>query len=124
MNIEAYAYFAAVYRERSIRKASEILFISQQGLSKIILQLEEEYGVVLFERLNTGLVPTRAGHCLYQNIQPLLENMDVVRTEMTKVAQGGIQLDLAFRQFLFRLHSLTTLIAEECNDNRRQSKHP
>ena len=42
--------FRLVYEERSINKAAEQLFITPQGLSRIIHNLEEELQITLFER--------------------------------------------------------------------------
>ena len=45
-----YRYFLVLAEELSISKASEKLFISHQGLSKYLKLLEEEFGIIFFER--------------------------------------------------------------------------
>ena len=52
MELREYRYFLAVAREESITKASEFLHISQPGLSKVIMNIEEELGKKLFVREN------------------------------------------------------------------------
>jgi|LGOV01.1.fsa_nt_gb DNA-binding transcriptional LysR family regulator len=47
-----------LYDERNISKASQKLFISQQGLSRQIQTIEKELGTILFKRAKTGVVPT------------------------------------------------------------------
>ena len=53
--------FRLVYEERSINQAAKQLFITPQGLSRIIHKLEEELQIVLFERTKGGMVPTECG---------------------------------------------------------------
>ena len=51
MDIKDLKCFAAVYEERSInRAAGGKLFITSQGLGKVIHKLEEELDITLFER--------------------------------------------------------------------------
>lgn len=58
MNKRQLEYFISVMEYGSIKEASEHLYISSQGLSKMILQLEEELGNQLFIRTKQGLKPT------------------------------------------------------------------
>lgn len=53
--------FRLVYEERSVNQAAKQLFITPQGLSRIIHKLEEELQIVLFERTKGGMVPTECG---------------------------------------------------------------
>jgi DNA-binding transcriptional LysR family regulator len=45
----------------SFRKAVDFLSLKQSNLSRRVRHLEEELGVVLFERTNGGVRPTSAG---------------------------------------------------------------
>lgn len=46
--------FRQVYEDRSINQAAKQLFITPQGLSRIITKLEEELQARLFERTPMG----------------------------------------------------------------------
>lgn len=65
MEIRHIKYFIQVYHDLNITRASKSLFISQQALSKAIVNLEEEIGCPLFERSVSGLNATRYADELY-----------------------------------------------------------
>ena len=48
-------YFVEVARCGSVRKASEQLFVAASAVNRQILNLEEELGVELFDRVPNGL---------------------------------------------------------------------
>ncbi len=62
-------HFLAVIDHRSISAAAEQLHISQPALTKSIRQLEQTLGVQLFERLPTGVSPTRFGDILARRVR-------------------------------------------------------
>src|SRR4051812_19981729 len=54
-------YMDAVARHGSIRKAAEALHIASSALNRRILDLEDELGTLLFERLPRGVRLSAAG---------------------------------------------------------------
>lgn len=61
MRIDYLRYFILVSETGSISQAAEKLYITQQGLSRIISNLEKEFGVPLFIRNNNRIKLTEAG---------------------------------------------------------------
>lgn len=61
MNITQIKYVLCVAGSSSIREAASKLFVSQPALSLSIRELEEELGVLLFDRNNKGIVLTDEG---------------------------------------------------------------
>ena len=61
MNINQLRYVIEVSASASMREAATKLYISQPALSASIRELEEELGILLFERTNKGIRLTDAG---------------------------------------------------------------
>ena len=58
MNQKQMQYFVTVYQTQNIQAAAEQLFVTRQGVSKVLRLLEEELGQVLFRRSSKGVSPT------------------------------------------------------------------
>ncbi len=72
MDIKDIRSFMECYETRSINKAAKALYITPQGLGKILDRLEHELQIQLFERTKQGLEPTEAGVFLYEKSQKLV----------------------------------------------------
>lgn len=83
MELRHLKYFVTVAEEQSFTKAAEKLFIAQPPLSRQIQNLENELGVLLFERVSRPLQMTEAGQFLYQHAVKLIANAEEVKS-MTK----------------------------------------
>ena len=81
-------YFLAVAEELHFRKAAEKLFISQPGLSRQVKLLEEELGVVLFERHTRKVVLTKVGAYLKEEFTLQLKTLSHT-LDTAKLLQGG-----------------------------------
>ena len=66
MNTTTLKCFQMVYEEKSISRAARRLYITPQGLSRSIRQLEEELDALLFLRTVRGMEPTESGRFLYE----------------------------------------------------------
>ena len=61
MNINQLKYVLEVANSSSMREASTKLYVSQPALSAGIRELEEELGILIFERTNKGVSLTDEG---------------------------------------------------------------
>lgn len=73
MNNRQLEYFVEVYKTGSIKRAAEKFFISPQGMSKMIINLEEECGKKLFIRSGNVLTPTAYADHLYPHANLILD---------------------------------------------------
>ena len=61
VNITQLKYVLEIARSASMREAASRLYVSQPALSASIRELEEELGILIFERTNKGISLTKAG---------------------------------------------------------------
>lgn len=74
MDVKDIRSFMECYETRSINKAAKSLYITPQGLGKLLDRLEHELRVQLFERTKQGLIPTEAGVFFYDRSQKLIND--------------------------------------------------
>lgn len=76
MNLFTLRYFITIAEYSSFTKASEHLFVTQPTLSRQILDLEEEFGVQLFNRSKQSLVLTSAGRRFLEEATEIVKRCD------------------------------------------------
>jgi len=82
MNFAQLKAFQAVANNGSITGAAQLLHVSQPSVSKHLKNLEEDYGVKLFER-NAGAVGrTDAGSSFLRHADAILVHLDEARKEL------------------------------------------
>ncbi|MCC3747318.1 LysR family transcriptional regulator [Rouxiella badensis] len=70
-------------KTHSISKAAQLLHRSQGAISRQIKQLEEMYGIYLFEREPTGLTLTKEGRFFLENAQAILDKVSQLETDLS-----------------------------------------
>lgn len=75
-------YIDEIARSGSIRAAGEKLHIAPSAINKHLLQLEEEIGEKLFERLPRGLRPTPVGEILLAHVRKTILEYRQVEAEI------------------------------------------
>ncbi len=91
--------FIAVCEYKSINKASEAHFISQQGVSKMIRELEDELDCTLLERTKNGVTPTPRGTYFLQECRTIVEKKAFLCDNISKMKEFPkeiIHLGMAF----------------------------
>jgi DNA-binding transcriptional LysR family regulator len=95
MNFTHLAAFFSVVETGSVTAASEKLHVSQPALTREIRELEERFGVPLFDRLPRGMQPTEAGKLLAQfaaQIFSLAEAAENAMGEFAGLKRGHLKL--------------------------------
>lgn len=78
MDIKTLKYFLQICKDGSFSKASKNLYISQQGLSKAIGNLEKELNVPLFNRNSSGNELTKYGQYLQNKAISIVYQFDIL----------------------------------------------
>ncbi|WP_265456600.1 LysR family transcriptional regulator [Enterococcus sp. HY326] len=111
MNIKQLSYFVQIYQRKNLTLASQDLFISQQGLSRSLQELESELGLLLFSREHHQMIATEAGDFLYRRALPLLAEFRQLETDIKANFSGSSQLKIAVAPGILRSLSIADLLS-------------
>jgi DNA-binding transcriptional LysR family regulator len=118
--------FVAVARERSITRASEQLHLSQPAVSAQIKALEDELGLVLFERTPRGMSLTSEGERILAKSERALAAQQDLMAEATRIkgrVAGKLQLGVGGSSNKEAIGYLITLLAERYPEVEVALKH-
>ena len=113
MKLELLKTFLEVSRSLHFRIASENLFITQSAVSARIKLLEEDLGVLLFDRSKKLLKLTPEGHRLIKHANELIFMWQKTKQDVGLTAQNSMQLvvgakstiwDIVLQNWLHKIH--------------------
>ncbi|MDO4426487.1 MAG: LysR family transcriptional regulator [Moraxella sp.] len=93
MNTTNLITFATVMQTGSISGAAEKLYITQPAVSKRIKNLEDEFGVVLFDTIGRGIIPTESAHQLLPHAKRWIDDYETCKATLQhnqEVATGRL----------------------------------
>ena len=79
MTLTELKYIVAVARERHFGRAADACFVSQPSLSVAVKKLEDELGVLIFERRSQEVTLTAAGERIVAQAQRVLDEAGRVK---------------------------------------------
>ncbi len=82
MNFQQLEYILAIDKHRNFVKASQACFVTQPTLSAMVLKLEEELGVKIFDRSRHPVVTTSEGEVILDYAKEIVDKV----AELTDVA--------------------------------------
>ncbi len=96
MNTRNFKCFQTVYEEKNLQNAANKLFLSPQGLSKIIKSLEDECGTTLFLRTKDGFVPTESGKIFYERSKFISKSINEMFSAIETVSERERRFQVGF----------------------------
>lgn len=88
MELRHLRYFVAVGEEQHYGRAAKRLHVAQPALSRQIQKLEEEIGVILFDRLPRGVRLSAAGVSFLDDARRILQQVNEAAMRAERVARG------------------------------------
>lgn len=95
MTLDQLRIFLAVAEQMHFTRAAEVLFMTQSSVSSAVQNLEEHYGVKLFDRVGRHIEITEAGKLLQIEAQKILEQVDLTERglrELNNLQRGELRL--------------------------------
>lgn len=88
MDFRTIEHFLKLSETLNFRKAAEEIYIAQPALSRQIMALEEELGVVLFDRNKRNVALTTAGEYFKEECERILEDFERVKQRTFQIHKG------------------------------------
>lgn len=104
MDIKELQYFKAVCEQKSITRAAHALYMTPQGLSKVMKNLEAQLEATLLVRTGAGVQLTESGRYLYERLPDFLESYQSICSEIRCIEQRqSHEIDLLSAYGILRL---------------------
>lgn len=90
MNIHQFKYILALEELRHFEKAADKCFVTQSTLSTMISRLEEELGILIFDRKNKPVTVTKEGKVIVEQLKKIHREIDSLN-ELVKEIKGEVK---------------------------------
>lgn len=79
MRLEQLEYLISIKNNKSMHAAARELFVSQQGISKAMKELEDELHTKIFNRTSTGTYLTVEGQDIYLHARKIIDEVNLIK---------------------------------------------
>ena len=123
MNINQIKYVLAVASSASMREASTKLFVSQPALSASIRELEDELGILVFERTNKGISLTDEGREFVEYAKKAVAQYEILEDRYLTGNSGKEKFSVSTQLYNFAIFAFTSVIRNNPADEYIFSIH-
>ena len=110
MNINQLKYVLEIANSSSIREASTRLFVSQPALSASIRELEEEIGILIFERTNKGINLTEDGRDFVEYAKKAVGQFEILEERYLSKDSDKEIFSVSTQHYNFAIKAFTAVI--------------
>ncbi|MDZ7878047.1 MAG: LysR substrate-binding domain-containing protein [Saprospiraceae bacterium] len=97
MTLQQLEYIIAVDNHRHFAKAAQACFVTQPTLSMMLQKLEEELGILIFDRSKQPVVPTEIGRIVIEQARKVLQETAELREiveNQREILRGELRLGI------------------------------
>ncbi|MBR1797779.1 MAG: LysR family transcriptional regulator [Clostridiales bacterium] len=110
MTLKQLRYIVTVADTGNITEAAAKLFIAQPSLTSAIRELENEYGITIFERSNRGVEITAEGEEFMGYARQILEQSDLIEERYTGKTEGKMRFCVSSQHYSFAVEAFVELL--------------
>ena len=110
MNINQLKYVLQIAGSSSMREASTKLYVSQPALSASIRELEEELGILIFERTNKGISLTAEGRDFLVYAKKAVGQYEILEDRYLSKDSDKERFSVSTQHYNFAIKAFTDVI--------------
>lgn len=110
MTLKQLRYAVTVADTGNITEAAARLFIAQPSLTSAIRELENEYGITIFDRSNKGVEITAEGEEFLGYARQVLEQTDLIEERYTGKTEGKTRFCVSSQHYSFAVEAFVELL--------------
>jgi DNA-binding transcriptional LysR family regulator len=123
MNITQIKYVLTVASSPSMREAATKLYVTQPALSASIRELEEELGILIFERTNKGISLTEEGREFVAYGKKALAQYEILEARYLSKDSDKEHFSVSTQHYNFAIKAFTEIIRDKDPDRYVFSIH-
>lgn len=113
MNITQIKYVLTIADSSSMREAATKLFVSQPALSASIRELEDEIGILIFDRTNKGISLTDAGREFITYAKKVVGQYDILEDRYLSKDSDKERFSVSTQHYNFAVKAFACVIKNE-----------
>ena len=113
MNLQQLRYVITVAKYGTFREAARQLYMAQSSLSSSIKDLEEEYGIQIFERSKKGIEITKEGAMLLEFADQIVAQADQLDYRYLSATENRRLFSVSSQHYDFASEGFSRLVSEK-----------
>lgn len=112
MTLQQLKYVIEVAARGSMNEAARRLYVSQPSISGAIKELEEELGILIFERTNKGITLSKDGVEFLRYAKQVVEQMELLESRYGGTRPSPQHFSVSTQHYAFAVEAFVNLVKE------------